>query len=105
MSSSGVQSWVNDRRQLNLNLHNGTGGDFSDRLPHAGHQRPKVVYVVGLRNHDNHREVEAKQILLILDTLINCEKDIEFLSGEAEERAVLCPGPPHFIYGANIVPR
>ena len=105
MSSSDVQSWVNDRRQLDLNLHNGTGGDFSDRLPHAGHQRLKVVYVVGLRNHDNNREVEAKQILLILDTLINCEKDIEFLSGKAEERTVLCPGPPHFTYGANIVAR
>ena len=69
---------------LDLDSHNASKRRFFQCLTHLGHQRPQIVNVVGRCNHYNDRKVYSGQILLILDTLVYCEKYIEFLSGTAE---------------------
>jgi len=67
------------------------------------HQRPKIVNIVGRCDHYNDCKVQPKQILLIFDTLVYCEKYIEFLSGAAEQRPVFDARPAHLSYGMNVM--
>ena|ERR1051325_11065135 len=69
------------------------------------HQRPKVVDVIRPRNHYNNCNGKPTWILLILDSLVYGEKNIEFLSGTLKQRPVFDPRPAHLIYSANIVAR
>ena len=89
--------------ELDLNPDDASSGSASERLSHARHQRPNIVNVVGRRNHHNDCKIQPEQILLILDTVVDSEKYIEFLSSTAKQRPVFDPRPAHLSYGMNVM--
>lgn len=57
----------------------------------ARHQPPKVVDVIRPRNHYDNCNGKPNRILLILESLVYGEENIEFLSGTLEQRPVFDP--------------
>lgn len=84
------------------------------RLPRCGgwkalqnlrHQRAQLSERIVRRNQHNHRDVECRKILLILELLIDGQEHIEFVFCDSQQVAIAFAGPSHFWGCSRIVAR
>jgi len=61
-----------------------------------GNQRPQIFDSVRSCDEHRHRERQGTEILLILEILVCCDKNVELACGKAEKLAVLNCRPTHF---------
>ena len=54
------------------------------------------IKAIARRDHHDDRDVKCRQILLIRELAIDCEKDIELSDSKGQQLTVLRAGPAHF---------
>ncbi len=70
---------------------------------HLRHERLQVCQRVAVGNQHKDRDVECRQLLLVLELSIDGQEHIEFAFGKTEQVAISFTGPTHFWRGASVV--
>jgi hypothetical protein len=76
---------------------------ISKSLLDGWQQRAEVVDIVAGSGHDNDADVEARQVLLILDALIDSQESVELYVGEQEQLPVFDTRPAHVLNSFHVV--
>jgi hypothetical protein len=63
----------------------------------------EIEECVAVRDKHDHRDIEGRQILLVLEFPIDGQEDIEFSLGKTQQLAVSLACPAHFRRGSDVV--
>ena len=76
-----------------------------ERFEYGYHQWAKIVDIVAWRYHDHDADREPGQILLVFNTLVDCQQGVELTFSRAQQRAILDARPPGFSNRRDFVAR